>query len=117
MSTMVRMGELTNRYKLTARTAASVVEGVDTLIARLRRRGYQFRGRKLGVEGLVGAVVLDFLSWPEARQKELLERQIPALEALLDAQPDVPDEADDPQAGHGQTAFPASARAKKKKSG
>lgn len=74
------MGKLTNAHKLTARTSPEVVEGVGALLARRPFTAYKFLGRKLGIEGLLGAVMLEFLDRPECDQVAVLDSWLSELE-------------------------------------
>lgn len=86
---MQAMGNLSHKHKLTARTSAEVVEGVDLLLARRRFSAVKFRGRKIGKESLAGAVMLEFLQLPEPDHLAILERRLPQLEAQIEAGQDV----------------------------
>lgn len=90
MATITRMGRLTNHHKLTVRTSADVVESVSLLAVRYQRAGLKFQGRVVSIEGLVGAVLMDFLAKSPDEQRAIVERWLPGLEAAI-AQAPPPD--------------------------
>lgn len=83
------MGKLSHAHKLTARTAPAVVDGMDDALLRAQRRGLKFqagpdaRRLKIGMEGLIGAILLHFLDQPEAEQGRVVAAYLPRLEALF----------------------------------
>jgi hypothetical protein len=83
MTTMSCMARLSDKNKLSARTARQIVVGVKSLLAKLEGKEYEYRGRGPSIEGLVGAVVLDFLERPEAEKLALLRTRLPEVEAML----------------------------------
>lgn len=85
---MIDMRKLTQEYKLAARTAPEVYEAVNRLVSTVASEGrVKFRGRKIGVEALLNAVLLDFLDRAPGDQRELLARNVPRFEALLGDEP------------------------------
>jgi hypothetical protein len=84
------MGKLSYDHRITLRTSADVVERLGVAVARMQRLALKFGGRKLGIEGLVGAVILDFLSRTEAEQRAILGVRLPELEAQLGLGKDEP---------------------------
>ena len=79
MATMTRMAKakrIPDDGKLSARVPPIVREEVEVLLARLTSRyGYRFRASALGIEGLVGSVVVDFLEKPIDVQRAVLDRR------------------------------------------
>ncbi len=79
---------LSYQNRVTVRTAPDVTEGLGVLLSKLQRAGLKFRGRKLGIEGLVGAVLMEFLSRSWGEQVASVEHWLPELERSLDSPPD-----------------------------
>jgi hypothetical protein len=79
------MGKMSYSNRITVRTSAQVYEGVNVLLARRLFQDMKFRGRKLGAEGLVGAVLLDFLAKSEAEQLALIRERLPELEDQVES--------------------------------
>lgn len=84
---MIRMAKpkrkrLPDDGKLTSRVPPVVRERFGVLLERLKREPWRYRGRKLGIEGLVAAIVVESMDWPEARLRDVLARRLPELEAL-----------------------------------
>lgn len=86
---LVRMARLSDDNKLTARTAPQVTGAARTLLLRFQEMGFKFKttpnGRRLviGMEGLVGAAMLEFLSRSELEQYDVVRRRLPEIEAML----------------------------------
>ncbi len=82
---MPLMARLAYSNRITVRTSADVVERLNVALSRFQRAGVKFGGRKLGLQGLVGSVLLDFLDRTDADQLATLMARLVELEAQLDA--------------------------------
>lgn len=86
-------------YRLAARVPMRMKEDVDVLVARLGR--FKYRSRRLGIEGLLAAVVLEFLEMTQEAQAEILTRNLPRVEAAFGAEgecapPEIPYATEEP---------------------
>lgn len=86
MSSLAFMAKPTNENKLTARTAPHVVEGVKLVVLKMANKKIKFRNRNVGIEGLIGAVMLEFLERPDAEQEKMLRSLLPRLESMFEAE-------------------------------
>lgn len=76
--------ELSQKYRLVARTAPEIYYGLNELITRFAARdSVQFRGRKLGVEAVLNAIALNWLALPEADQLRVIREGVARFEQLL----------------------------------
>jgi hypothetical protein len=72
--------------RLSSRVPESFKERVEDLKTELqRRRRWFYNGEKLSEEGIVATAVLEFLSLTIEQQGAILDRHIPAIEAMFDA--------------------------------
>jgi hypothetical protein len=78
------MTKPTHENKFTVRTAPVIVAGVKMAVAQMSSRNVLYRGRKVGIEGLVGAIVHEFLKLSRDEQEAYLRRVIPEVEALFE---------------------------------
>jgi hypothetical protein len=90
---------LSNDHKVTARTSAEVAQGLRYVVVRQQARGLKFGIKRIGIEGVIGAVLLEFLARPEHEQNAVIDRWLPELGAQVggdyatDAPPPAPYEA------------------------
>lgn len=81
--TIKRKVPLNPRSKLASRTTPEIKAAVGRLLARLNSEGLRFLDRSLGAEGLIGAIMLEFLNAPAAQQDDVLRRRLPELEDMI----------------------------------
>lgn len=83
IGTMAR--KLTQTFKFAARTAPELYESVNAFVTKVAvSEEVKFRNRKLGVEAVVNAVLLDFMTKPETERVAILARAVPSFEHLLE---------------------------------
>ena len=75
---------LTHEFKFTARTSPGLWEAFNGLVNKAAMRGIKFRGRKVGNEAILNAVVIRFLELSEAEQLIALNRGVSAFEAMME---------------------------------
>jgi hypothetical protein len=84
---MLVMSGLTQDNKLTARTAPEIVSEAKRFLLRLQDLGFKFRGRnreqKIGMEGMLSAIVLDFLRKGEEEKLRIILRRLPEVTTML----------------------------------
>jgi hypothetical protein len=86
---MICMAKLTNDHKIAFRTAPSIDRRVRQILLDLQEEGMKFRSghgsrrTKLGVEAVMGAILVDFLDRTEAECREIVRGRLPEYEALL----------------------------------
>ena len=86
MQTVLMARKLTQTYKFAARTAPELYEEVNSFVVRVASSGLvKFRGRKLGVEAFLNALVLDFMAKAEEERMTILSKMVPRFEAILEA--------------------------------
>lgn len=89
MHTLVMSYELSQKYRLVARTAPEVYYNLNELITRFAARdSVQFRGRKLGVEAALNSIVLHWLAMPEDEQLRVIREGVGRFERLLEGGPE-----------------------------
>lgn len=72
--------------RLSSRVPQSFKDRVDDLKTNLqRRRRWFYNGEKLSEEGIVATAVMEFMSLDDDGKAAVLERHIPAIEAMFDA--------------------------------
>jgi hypothetical protein len=74
---------LSNDHKVTARTSAEVAQGLRYVVVRQQARGLKFGIKRIGIEGVIGAVLLEFLARPEHEQSAIIDRWLPELGAQV----------------------------------
>jgi hypothetical protein len=74
---------LSHDTRFVARTAPEILDGMKHLVHRAARAGLKFRGRRVGMEGVLNAVILDFLAKPEAERLAILRANLPRFEAVM----------------------------------
>jgi hypothetical protein len=86
----VRRGrELTQKWKLSARTAQEIYEWFNTYVAWVKARDdVKFRDRKMSNEAILSAIVLRFKDFTEQERTNLLRACVPRVEALLGDRPE-----------------------------
>lgn len=97
-----RTHKLSQEWKLVARTAPELYEQFYAFVAAMASRaGVKFRGRKLGREATLNAIVIHFFDQEEAEQARILREYVPRYEAILGDAPDVDlDPAEEAGAAH-----------------
>lgn len=86
---MTVMARLDYKYKLSARTDPGLNRKVRDLVGVLQDQGFTFQSgegtkrMKVGIEGLVGAVILEFLDRTREAQIDVVRRRLPEYEAIL----------------------------------
>ena len=79
-----RTHKLSQEWKLVARTAPELYEQFYAFVAAMASRaGVKFRGRKLGREATLNAIVIHFFDQEEAEQARILREYVPRYEAIL----------------------------------
>jgi hypothetical protein len=74
---------LSHDFRFVARTAPDILDGMKHLVHRAARAGLKFRGRRVGMEGVLNAVILDYLAKPEAERLAILRANLPRFEAVM----------------------------------
>jgi len=80
------MAKPSNENKLSARTAPAIVEEVKLLVVKLARTDLKYRRRRMNIEGLIGAVLQDFLNRSPDEQEAILRLRIPEVEAMFETE-------------------------------
>lgn len=76
---MLRMS-LSHKHKVTARTSPQNARGIRDLVVRQAARGLKFGQRAIGIEGVMGCLLLDFLERSEEEQDAVIDRWLEVLE-------------------------------------
>jgi hypothetical protein len=91
--------KLSHDFRFVARTAPDLYDEMGHFVLRAAGAGLKFRGRKVGVEAALNAIVLDFLTKPEEERLALLRENLPRFEVAMGGvttAQEVPAEAPDP---------------------
>lgn len=75
--------QLSYEFKVAARTTPEIHEAISTLVMKAGNRGIKFRGRKLGVEAAINALLIDFLEKPDEERMRLLSVGVSRFEEML----------------------------------
>jgi len=76
--------KLSQEWKIGARTAPEIYEQFYSFVAKMASHaGVKFRGRKLGREATLNAIVLHFFDQAEAEQARVLREYVPRYESIL----------------------------------
>ena len=70
---------LSSENKLTARTSAEVDQGVRQVVLRQQARGLKFGPKKIGIEGVVGCLLLEILARTDEEIDGIIDRWLPTL--------------------------------------
>lgn len=81
------IGKLSYQNCLQVRTTPRVLEGLTVTLARQHRIGHKFDGRKIGLEALVGCILLDFLGRSVGDQDSVIQQWLPTLELQAKGEP------------------------------
>jgi hypothetical protein len=83
------MRSLTDREtRLSANSLPEITEAL-THLAQQYGRDYRFGGRRIKMGPLLNAITLHFLLLDDGERRAIVERAVPALEALLEVAPDI----------------------------
>lgn len=85
MATLGAMSRLSDKHRFVARSIPEVAGEFADLVYQLgNKEGFTFRGRKLGMEAAINAVMLEFLGLDPDARREVIGRNLRRFEALLD---------------------------------
>ncbi len=83
--------QLSQKYRVVARTTPEIYYNIRELTARLAARdSIQFQGRKMGIEAAINAIVINWLTLPEAEQLAVLREGVAAYERVLEGAAEPP---------------------------
>lgn len=77
--------------KVSARLPAELYDTLDELLKRGVRSGLKFKDRKLGIEGVISAVIIDFFERPETERVARLAKGLRRVEAMISEEPEAED--------------------------
>ena len=90
---MLVMRELSDKFKLSARSVGEVLEAINSMVSRARTTGEPvYHGKNLTREALVNAVILYVDSLPPREKVRAIVEGVRRLELILEAEPGAVDD-------------------------
>lgn len=76
---------LTHEFKLVARTAKELHDAFNQYVLKLASSGLKFRGRKIGNEGVLNALIVGLFTLPEDQREAFIRWNIEQFEKIMES--------------------------------